>query len=305
MDTRLVRSLRAVVESGSYAKAADRLGYTQSTITAHMKQLESELGIALFERIGRNMVLTEKGAEALEMAHNLIAAEDRLLALNDFGENLTGTLRVDVAETVICFALDEVIADFRAAAPAVTLCLRDRTCLQVSENLRSGECDLGISYAFDWKPEDFVIEEIARTEVTVVEPSKGGRLSFKGPGLQVGTPFIIDEPDSAIRRAFESYLAEEGCTIEETIELWSSQAIRRLVELGMGFSVFPTFAIADGLSSGDLKRVPCAFEDTLFPLYLGYRKTHWMTPAAKLFSELAREHLPSAVGVSRADYVRC
>ena len=295
MDTRLVRSFRAVVECGSYAKAAERLGYTQSTITVHIKQLEAELGVALFERIGRKMVLTEKGAEALEMAAGLIAAEDKLLALDGIADSLSGTLRVDVPETVICFAMDEIIAEFREAAPAVTLCLRDRTCLQVSENLRSGECDLGISYAFDWQPEDFVVEEVARTGVSVVASVGGEAPELDAAGSRIKAPFIIDEPDSAIRRAFERYLAEKGCALEETIELWSSQAIRRLVELGMGFSVFPSFAVVDGLSRGGLVKVPCAFEDESFPLYLGHRKTHWMTPAANLFADLVRKHLPAAV----------
>lgn len=298
MDTRLVRSFRAVVECGTYAKAAARLGYTQSTITVHIKQLEAELGVALFERIGRKMALTEKGAEALEMASDLIAAEDRLLTLDGLAESLAGTLRVDVPETVICFAMDEIIAEFREAAPAVTLCLRDRTCLQVSENLRSGECDLGISYAFDWQPEDFVIEEVARTDATVVASASGEAPALDVAGLKIEIPFIVDEPDGAIRRAFERYLADRGCVVEEIIELWSSQAIRRLVELGMGFSVFPTFAVADDLSRGGLVKVGCAFESESVPLYLGHRKTHWMTPAANLFADLVRKHLPAAVSAS-------
>lgn len=294
MDTRLVRSFRAVVECGSYARAAERLGYTQSTITVHMRQLESELDIALFERIGRRMVLTEKGREALGMVDDLIAAEDRLLSLDGLGERLAGTLRVDVPETVICFALDAVIAEFRDKAPNVTLCLRDRTCFQVSENLRSGECDLGVSYAFDWQPEDFVIEELARAPVEVVTGASAVPLELRG-GSTVDIPFIIDEPDSAIRRSFERHLSNSGCVLEEVIELWSSQAIRRLVELGTGFSVFPRFAIADGLADGSLRKVPCPFALETFPLYLGRRKTHWMTPAAELFAELLRKHLPAAV----------
>lgn len=294
MDTRLVRSFRAVVECGSYARAAERLGYTQSTITVHMKQLESELGVALFERIGRRMVLTEKGGEALGMADDLIAAEDRLLALDGLGESLAGTLRVDVPETVICFALDAVIAEFREKAPNVTLCLRDRTCLQVSENLRNGECDLGVSYAFDWQPEDFAIEKLACTPVEVVTGASSAPLELRG-GEVIGAPFIIDEPDSAIRRAFERHLADCGCVLEEVVELWSSQAIRRFVELGGGFSVFPRFAVVDGLADGGLRRVLCPFVLETFPLYLGRRKTHWMTPAAELFAELLRRHLPAAV----------
>ena len=136
MDIKCLRTFQAVVACGTYAKAADRLGYTQSTVTVHIKQLERDLGLPLFERIGRRMVLTQKGAEALAQAAEIIAAADRLAALGTEETALQGTLRVDLAETLLCYALDEVIAAFRERAPGVALRLRDRTCAQVSENLR-------------------------------------------------------------------------------------------------------------------------------------------------------------------------
>ena len=81
MDIKCLRTFQAVVACGTYAKAADQLGYTQSTVTVHIKQLERDLGLPLFERIGRRMVLTQKGAEALAQAAEIIAAADRLAAL--------------------------------------------------------------------------------------------------------------------------------------------------------------------------------------------------------------------------------
>ena len=78
MDIKCLRTFQAVVACGTYAKAADRLGYTQSTVTVHIKQLERDLGLPLFERIGRRMVLTQKGAEALAQAAevHLVVARD-------------------------------------------------------------------------------------------------------------------------------------------------------------------------------------------------------------------------------------
>ena len=106
MDIKCLRTFQAVVACGTYAKAADQLGYTQSTVTVHIKQLERDLGLPLFERIGRRMVLTQKGAEALAQAAEIIAAADRLAALGTEETALQGTLRVDAAETLLCYALD-------------------------------------------------------------------------------------------------------------------------------------------------------------------------------------------------------
>ena len=289
MDIKCLRTFQAVVACGTYAKAADRLGYTQSTVTVHIKQLERDLGLPLFERIGRRMVLTQKGAEALAQAAEIIAAADRLAALGTEETALQGTLRVDLAETLLCYALDEVIAAFRERAPGVALRLRDRTCAQVSENLRDGSCDLGLTYAFDWQPEDFSIEEVGQIRTTLVAaPSIP---DFQSAGQLAGLPFIIDEPDNVFRIALEQTMDARGVTLTETMELWSSQAIKRLVSMGMGFSVFPRFAVADELARGTFVEIPDPFGKRTFPIYLGHRKTHWLTPAARLFCDLVRERL--------------
>ena len=228
MDIKCLRTFQAVVACGTYAKAADRLGYTQSTVTVHIKQLERDLGLPLFERIGRRMVLTQKGAEALAQAAEIIAAADRLAALGTEETALQGTLRVDLAETLLCYALDEVIAAFRERAPGVALRLRDRTCAQVSENLRDGSCDLGLTYAFDWQPEDFSIEEVGQIRTTLVAAPSIPLPDFQSAGQLAGLPFIIDEPDNVFRIALEQTMDARGVTLTETMELWSSQAIKRL-----------------------------------------------------------------------------
>ena len=194
MDIKCLRTFQAVVACGTYAKAADRLGYTQSTVTVHIKQLERDLGLPLFERIGRRMVLTQKGAEALAQAAEIIAAADRLAALGTEETALQGTLRVDLAETLLCYALDEVIAAFRERAPGVALRLRDRTCAQVSENLRDGSCDLGLTYAFDWQPEDFSIEEVGQIRTTLVAAPSIPLPDFQSAGQLAGLPLSSTSP---------------------------------------------------------------------------------------------------------------
>lgn len=293
VDIKCLRTFQAVVACGTYAKAADQLGYTQSTVTVHIKQLERDLGLPLFERIGRRMVLTQKGAEALAQAAEIIAAADRLAALGAEETALRGTLRVDMAETLLCYAMDEVIAAFRERAPGVALRLRDRTCAQVSENLREGSCDLGLTYAFDRQPDDFAIEKVGQVRIALVAAPNAPLPDLQTARLAAPLPFIIDEPDDVFRIAFEQTLHARGVAIAETMELWSSQAIKRLVGLGMGFSLFPRFAVADELARGTFAEIPDPFGEQNFPIYLGHRKTHWLTPAARLFCDLVREHLAS------------
>lgn len=291
MDTKHLRTFQAVVDCGSYAKAAERLGYTQPTITVHIQQLERDLGIPLFERIGRRQVLTQKGTEVLAQTADILSSVERLESMGADEAALSGTLRVDLAETLLCHAMDEAIVEFRRRAPGVALRLRDRTCLQVSENLRSGACDLGLTYAFDWQPEAFTFWKVAETRVVVVAAPDAPMPDLDEPRQEIRTPFITDEPDNVFRIALEDRLRTDGSHLSETIELWSSQAIKHLVALGQGFSVSPRFAVADELASGTFREIPCHLSEKTFPVLLGHRKKQWLSPAAQLFAELAEKAL--------------
>ncbi|MCI8367964.1 MAG: LysR family transcriptional regulator [Eggerthellaceae bacterium] len=298
MDTRLLETFQAVVACGTFARAAEQLGYTQSTVTVHIKQLEQELGVPLFERIGRRMVLTQKGEEALAQANQVVAEVARLRSLGTEGGELTGTLRVDMAETLLCHGMDRVLTEFRELAPNVSLRLRDRTCQQVAENLHEGTCDLGVTYAFDCFAEEFAIAEIARITTVLVTAAAVPPPPLDRPE-RLSLPFIIDEPDSVFRQAFEHWLEENGIELAETIELWSSAAIKRLVGAGMGFTLAPRFAMEEDLERGVFREIPSAFSHQQFPILAGYRKTSWLTPAARLFLDLTNTHVPAAVGDCR------
>lgn len=295
MDIKLLRTFQAVVDCGTYARAAEQLGYTQSTVTVHIKQLEHDLGIPLFERIGRRMVLTEKGAEALGQASAIIAAADRLATLGATENGLSGTLRVDVAESLICHAMNNVLAEFRQRAPRVQLRLRDGSFAHIARALHQGECDLGVLYAVDWQPEDMVVEPLATVSTIGIAAAGAMAPDLATPESRVEVPFIIDEPDDVFRIGFERHLHAQHIELADTMELWTSQAIRKLVSLGMGFTIAPRFAVADDVAAGIFQEVHGPFEDDTFPVLLTHRKTTWLSPAARLFIELLRKYLPAAV----------
>ena len=108
MELKNLRTLQTVADQGSYQKAADCLGYTQSTVTVHIQQLEEELGVPLFQRTGRRMVLTQVGEQALAQTRELLLAADRLSQLGRAGHELIGTLRVDMAETLLCYKIQSM-----------------------------------------------------------------------------------------------------------------------------------------------------------------------------------------------------
>lgn len=294
MELKNLRTFQAVVDQGSYQKAAEFLGYTQSTITVQIQQLEEELGVPLFERIGRRMVLTQVGGQALAQARELLRAAERLSQVGRPGQAVTGTLRVDVAESLLCYQMQPVIQKFRELAPQVHLVMRNRTCLTISENLRSGSCDLGVCYTMDWNREVLTVEALAHEAELLLLAAPGFTdRDFSTPHQRKHVSFIIDEPDSLFRRQLEAYLRERDIVLDETIELWSNEAIKRCVMSNLGVTFLPRAVVARELAEGKLVELDAPISGIRNPVLHVRHKNRWVTPAMELFLQVLDEFLIS------------
>lgn len=291
MELKNLRTFQAVVDQGSYQRAAEVLGYTQSTVTVQIQQLEEELGVPLFQRVGRRMVLTQVGKSALAQARELLLAADRLSNLGQEGRAPTGTLRVDMAETLLCYRMQPVIQAFREQAPQVRLIIRSRNCLQIPENIRAGVCDLGLGYDMDWNREVLEVEPLGEYEIVLLAAPDFAHPDFTTPGQHKPVSFVTDEPDSIFRRQLERYLQERDITLDETIELWSIETIKRCVMSGLGFTFLPRFVAADALADGRLVELSAPISGIRAPVLCARHKKRWVTPAMELFLRLVREEL--------------
>ena len=291
MELKNLRTFQAVVDQGSYQKAADGLGYTQSTVTVHIQQLEEELGVPLFERTGRRMVLTQVVERALAQARELLAAADRLAQLGRAGYELSGTLRVDMAETLLCYKTQTVIQTFRKLAPQVRLIIRSRNCLDIVENVRSGVCDLGVGYDMDWSRDALEVETMGEYEVILLASPEFCHPDFVTHNQRKPVSLITDEPDSVFRRQLEDYLRLRAITLDATLELWSIETIKRCVISNLGFTYLPRFIAEDELADGRLVELIAPISGVRFPALCARRKNRWVTPAMELFTRLLRETL--------------
>ncbi len=291
MDLKQLRAFQAIVDQGSYQRAADALGYTQSTITAQIQQLEESLGVTLFERSGRRMVLTDTGRQALEQARELLSVADRLLEIGSENQRPAGTLRVDMAETLLCYQMQPVIRTFRAMAPQVRLIIRSRNCLQIAENVRIGSCDLGVGYDMDWSRDALEVESLGEYEMALLAAPDFADPDFVTPGQCKPVSLVTDEPDSIFRRRLEEYLQGRNITLDVTLELWSIETIKRCVMSNLGFTFLPRFVAKDELSAGTLVALNAPIAGLRLPALCAWRKGRWKNPAMELFLQLLRENL--------------
>ena len=291
MELRNLRTFQAVVDRGSYQRAAEYLGYAQSTVTAQIQQLEEEMGVPLFERVGRRMTLTEAGWRALPQARELLAAADRLLESGREDREPGGTLRVDLGETLLCYRMQPVIRAFRERAPQVRLVIRSRNCVRIAVNVRTGECDLGVGYDMDWNREALEVESLGSYPIVLLAAPDFTETDFTTPGQRKAVSLVTDEPDSIFRRRLEEYLRQRNIELDTTLELWSIETIKRCVMSGLGFTYLPRFAAAEELADGRLVELRAPVSGVPAPALCAWRKGRWVTPAMELFLELLRKEL--------------
>nr|WP_326164564.1 LysR family transcriptional regulator [uncultured Oscillibacter sp.] len=291
MELKNLRTFQAVVDQGSYQRAAERLGYAQSTITVQIQQLEEELGVPLFERLGRRMVLTEAGERILPQARELLLGAERLLESGREDGVLSGILRVDMAETLLCYKAQPVIRAFRERAPQVRLVIRSCNCMRIPINVRTGACDLGVGYDMDWDREALEVEPMGEYDIVLLASPRFAEPDFVTPGQRKAASLVTDEPDSIFRRRLEAYLREREIELDVTLELWSIETIKRCVMSNLGFTYLPRFVAEEELADGRLAELGAPVSGVPAPALCAWRKGRWIAPAMELFLELLREAL--------------
>ncbi|QIL82721.1 transcriptional regulator CynR [Diaphorobacter sp. HDW4A] len=147
MELRQIRYFLSVAETEHLTQSAQALFITQSTLSHGLRQLESELGMPLFDRIGRGLKLSQAGIAFRSYAQRALQELDAgRMALADMAGLQSGTLTVGVIPTFLTHFIPDVVAAFSAQYPGVQVMVRDLRSGQIEEQLIAGQLDLGIAF---------------------------------------------------------------------------------------------------------------------------------------------------------------
>lgn len=295
MEVKNLYTLKTILEEGSFQNAAVKLGYTQSTITFQIRQLEEELGVVLFEKIGRRMVLSQAGENLIPYIDETLLAFERLQNVGKDLYEMTGTLNIILSETLLCYKLDQVISEFHLLAPKVQLKLRSLSCYATKQAIIDGSADLGICYDEEDIDERLCVHSLGYVTLLLVTSSKhvnllGNNQAFTLENITIPTSFITDEPNGIFRKLFEKYIKDRHIHLDSTIELWSTSTIKSLVKSGLGVSFLPSFVVEEELSNGTFIALPhyIPYEKTR-AVYL-YHKNKYISKPMEVFIELLEKY---------------
>lgn len=288
MEFKNLFTFQTIVEEGSFTAAAEKLNYTQSTITFQIGQLEKELSVSLFEKVGRKMVLTSAGQRLIPYVKEILGAVDKLDYFEKEMEQCCGALHIGAAETYLCYQLPKVLKGVANQAPKAKLFIRSMNCYEIRNELIAGNLDVGIFYQDVGGLGDTLVTIPLGVYpvVLVASPNTARKFSdFTTPEQQLQIPLIIDEPNCIFRQIFEAYLKRNAIILDHTIELGSISTIKNLVMNDVGISFLPRYTVEKELMDGSLAAIPTNIEHREISAVCAYHKNKWMSPLMKLFMD--------------------
>lgn len=293
MDLKYLYTFRTIVDEGGFNKAAQKLNYTQSTITFQMNQLEQELSTCLFEKIGRKMVLTKAGESLIPYVDEILQSIDKLHSFESDLSEYQGDLRVGVAETQLCYRFPAILKEFHLKAPKARLFLRSMNCYDIRDELLNGTLDIGVFYEdVGGFGSSLVTYEIGTFPTILLASPETQRQfpDFIKPDQVLSLPLVINEPNCIFRQMFEEYLREKSIRLGHTIELWSIPTVKNLVASGVGITYLPLFTVQEELKTEVLKEIGTDMEEPAITAVCGHHKNKWISPLMQLFIDLCKEH---------------
>lgn len=280
MDIRNVKTFVRVAELKSFIKAAEKLNYVQSTVTAQIKQLEKELGYSLFDRIGKRISLTVMGESFLTIAYELLQVSEKAENLTADTSELKGALRVGVSESLLISVFKDLIPEFKAKFKNIDLRIRSGHTVDLLEQLRQNNLDLlFVSKVRNTDPD--LKCHYARKENSVFVSGTGYE---KANGKPISTDnifkynFIITEREGMYYTSLSKLAAERNASVNDWIEVDNVLVIIELVKKGMGVAFLPEYLISEEIEKGNLKKLDINASDEAYYSQILCHKDRWVTP---------------------------
>ncbi len=240
-----LRLFRLVAEAGSFTRAAERAGLTQSAITRQIRSLEERLGVALFERTTRHVALTGAGRLLEEKSAGLLAATNELFAeLQATFSQAPPKLRVGVARSIGLAYLPGYFFAFHRQHPEVQLQVLQQTSREILNRLDAGELDAGLVCPPPHLPRSLqVTHRFTDQFVGIVPPALEVPVHLQTVEQlkrQLGDQrWLMIQHDSYTGQQLNAWLKKQDWRLEPAMELDSFDVIVNLVSLGLGLSLVP------------------------------------------------------------------
>lgn len=279
MDLRSLTIFIEAAESGSFTRAGERLGYSQPTVSFQIKQLEQELGVQLFDRIGHAIALTDAGRSALAYAQNICHMSQEMVLGATGRQEVSGTIHLGMADSMCMPLIAGEFARFREAYPKVSLQVTTAGTGELFRLLDHNEVDMVCTLDQHIYNTNYMIADEEKIGVHFVAAAGNPLAARRRITIRelLGESFLLTEQGMSYRRLLEEKLAKRSLEIHPVLEIGSADLICKLVQENMGISFLPDYVTEAAVREKRLVRLHVEdFEVELWKQLL-YRRDKWVS----------------------------
>ncbi|MDD9960032.1 MAG: hydrogen peroxide-inducible genes activator [Gammaproteobacteria bacterium] len=297
-----LRYICAVAEYKHFSKAAQACFVTQSTLSAAIQELESQLGVAIFERSKKSVLITPIGEQLLKQARLILGeVEDFVSLAKTQEEALAGDIRLGVIPTIAPFLLPHLLKELRSNYTKLKLFLKEDISAQLYQQLLQGQLDL-IILAFPYPLPEMESTSLFKDEFLLCLPP-GHQLEKSKQVKQAqlrGESLLLLEEGHCLRDH-----ALEACKLEkaETALVYQGTSLHTLVQMvanGLGVTLLPAISIqADVLGDTHLQLKHFSNENVSREIGMAWRKSDPRREEYLLLADFIRNNAPSAKSITR------
>lgn len=291
MDFTQLKSFVMAAQTLNFSTAADNLGYSQSTITIHIQQLEAELDCLLFERMGRKVFLSQDGERFYPHAVNLITqAQLAKLAMKE-DQVPQGIVRIGSVESLAHFIFPKFIGELNEKYPNIEILITFGTTEELQQLLLKNQIDLVLTVDYLVHGQEWISHCQIPQEFCFVAANKYVSINetISLPEL-LHFPFVLTQKAS-YRFELEQLLTSQNLFIKPFMEISDPVTIVNILKEGTGVSFLPTFSVMEAIKRNEIKKVPININLDSIYIQLFNHQSKIITPSIRAVLNLLLDHI--------------
>lgn len=291
MELQELETFVTIVQQGSFSKAAEKTGYSQAAVTIHIRNLEKELNIRLFDRLGKKISLTSHGKifyhHSLQALNSLTLAKESLTQEND----LSGAIRIGTIDSLCSSLFCNLIQMFHNQYSKVTVSITTDTIDGLITRLNKNDVDFVYLADKKWEHTNWI--KILEKEEKVIFLTSPSHPLVNKKNISItellSYPFLLTEKNASYRQLLDQSLAQMNTKICPFLESTNTDLLLDLIQKdNSGITFLPEYVVQKALENQTIKKIDVPDLEMVIWRQIFYHKDKWVSREMKAFFEIAQ-----------------
>ena len=291
MELRNLRTFQQVAEQNSFTAAANALGYSQSTVSFQIKQLEQELACLLFERINHTITLTEQGRHLLDYAQRVLHMTEEFQQNMHASSEPEGEVHIVTPDSICETMMMSHYLDFYEKYPNISVKFSTGDTVDMFRMLDRNEADLILTLDSHVYAHDYIIAREERMQMHFVTAAGSKYVGKKALSIReiLHEPFLLTEKGMGYRRALDNALEKMSLQVQPILELGRTDILTEILSSGVGISFLPDFVTKKTVEEGKLAYLDVVDMDVEVWKQLLYHRNKWISHTLRCFIDYVKQ----------------